>query len=589
MSHHWRAIILPLSLLACGIVTQAATTYWAGTNNGLLKSSDGGVTWPLVKVTTSNSFLSGTLGIDAIALDPQQPANVYFVANTSGGGNGFFRSNDNGATWTGVTLLGIVMGANNTWLAVDPVFTNIIYLGAAGQLHKSTDFGNTWAQVAVPAGVSGLTIDPSASGALYISNANIVYKSTDYGTTWTKLPAVAQPTQGYFAGSVTVDPNNSNTLYVEDGYPYVNGSCGTITQNTDCGLFKSTDGGQTWKNVAPAGVYINVAFDARNGAIYASGAVTGLGHAVLDSTDGGNSWNPLSNKLDGFLVADPSVSGLLIAFQAYPSEAEIFRSTDGGGTWTQISLPTVTPGISQFPNVQCMAVARPLGVVSSTVFRSGPVAPESIVSALGSDLAIQPVIASPPALNVGGTTVNVIDSTGTSRPALIFYASSIEVNFEIPAGTALGTAMVVITSGDGTVWRTAAGIATVAPGFYQLNSSGLAAAYVLRATGTVHTYQNVYQLDNSNNIIPLPIDLSPSTDQIYLELYGTGIRGGSNPTATLGNVTLPVLYAGAQGQYPGEDQVDVGPIPTSLAGAGNLPLVFSINGIPANTINVSIK
>jgi uncharacterized protein (TIGR03437 family) len=473
---------------------------------------------------------------------------------------------------------------------VDPVFTNIIYLGSASQLHKSTDFGNTWTQVAVPAGVVGLGVDPGASGTIYISNTNNVYKSTDYGTTWTKLPTVVQPTQGYSAGSVTVDPNNSQTLYVEDSSPYVSGSCGTITQNTSCGLFKSTDGGQTWKDVAPAGIYVNVAFDAKNGAIYTSGTVTGLGHAFLSSTDGGNTWNPLSNKLvESFVLADPAVSGLLVAFQGFPAQSEVFRSTDGGVNWTQINLPTVTPGISQFPNVQCMAVASPVGAVSSTTFQSGPVSAESIVSVLGSDLALTPTIASPPALNVDGTTVNVIDSTGTSRAALIFYASPIEVNFEIPAGTAPGTAIVIIHSGDGTTWRTAAGIAPVAPGFYRLNSSGLAAAYVLRATGTIHTYENVYQLDNSSNIIPLPINLNPSTDQIYLELYGTGIRGGSNPTATLGAVTLPVLYAGAQGQYAGEDQVDVGPIPQSLAGAGSLPLVFEINGIPANTVYVTVR
>jgi uncharacterized protein (TIGR03437 family) len=129
----------------------------------------------------------------------------------------------------------------------------------------------------------------------------------------------------------------------------------------------------------------------------------------------------------------------------------------------------------------------------------------------------------------------------------------------------------------------------VAPGIYELNSSALAAAYALRATGVVHTYENVYQLDNSSHVVPLPIDLNPSTDQLYLELYGTGFRGGSNPTATIGKLSVPVLYAGAQGQYPGEDQVDIGPIPQSLAGAGNVPIVLTINGVAANAVNVSIK
>jgi hypothetical protein len=54
-------------------------------------------------------------------------------------------------------------------------------------------------------------------------------------------------------------------------------------------------------------------------------------------------------------------------------------------------------------------------------------------------------------------------------------------------------------------------------------------------------------------------------------------------------VSVPVLSAGAQGQYAGEDQINVGPLPLSLAGSGNVPIVLTANGINANVVNVSFQ
>jgi uncharacterized protein (TIGR03437 family) len=84
--------------------------------------------------------------------------------------------------------------------------------------------------------------------------------------------------------------------------------------------------------------------------------------------------------------------------------------------------------------------------------------------------------------------------------------------------------------------------------------------------------------------------MSVSTDQLYLVLYGTGIRYGSKATvATMNGIPVPVLYAGAQPQFLGEDQINLGPIPQSLKGAGAVSLAIAVNGQSSNTVTVQIK
>ena len=74
-------------------------------------------------------------------------------------------------------------------------------------------------------------------------------------------------------------------------------------------------------------------------------------------------------------------------------------------------------------------------------------------------------------------------------------------------------------------------------------------------------------------------------------LYSTGLRYPSslqNVKAKIANVDLPVLYAGAQGSFPGLDQVNL-QVPRSLAGIGEVNLVVAVDGRPANIVRVSIK
>jgi uncharacterized protein (TIGR03437 family) len=82
-----------------------------------------------------------------------------------------------------------------------------------------------------------------------------------------------------------------------------------------------------------------------------------------------------------------------------------------------------------------------------------------------------------------------------------------------------------------------------------------------------------------------------ATDQEYLVLYGTGIRGAAQSavTATVGGISVPVIYAGAQAQYPGLDQINLGPLPMSLKGTGVANVVITVNGQSSNTVTVDFQ
>ena len=228
---------------------------------------------------------------------------------------------------------------------------------------------------------------------------------------------------------------------------------------------------------------------------------------------------------------------------------------------------------------------------SATAGQVEAFAADSIVAAYGSNLAVGTEVATPPlGTTLDGTTVTVTDSLGVTRPADLFYVSSTQVNYEIPDGTAPGPATVTITNKNGTVQTATIQVGTVSPGIFELNTSGLVAAWVLPVVnGAQQALQPVYQLNSSNAVVPLPIHVSAANSQFYLEMYGTGIRNAKTVTVTVGGVSVPVLFSGSAPGYAGEDQVNIGPLPISLAGKGNVNILLTADGQVANTVNVTIQ
>lgn len=122
-----------------------------------------------------------------------------------------------------------------------------------------------------------------------------------------------------------------------------------------------------------------------------------------------------------------------------------------------------------------------------------------------------------------------------------------------------------------------------------LDAARLAAAWVLPVvSGAQQSLQPAYQV-NSGNLEPLPIDLATPDAHYYLEIYGTGIRHASHVSATVGGVSVPMLFYGAAPGYAGLDQVNIGPLPGSLSGQGNVNIVITADGQTANTSNVTIQ
>ena len=220
-----------------------------------------------------------------------------------------------------------------------------------------------------------------------------------------------------------------------------------------------------------------------------------------------------------------------------------------------------------------------------------PVAAESIISVYGTELATGTVVATtvPVPISLDGNTVTVTDSDGIARQAPLYFVSPSQINFEIPTGTAMGTATVTIQNQNGTTQSAVIQIGSVSPGIFELNGSGLVAAWVLPViSGAQQPLLPVWQVV-AGGVVPLAVSLGPSTEQIYLEMYGTGIRNAKTVTVTMGGLSVPVLYYGAAPGYAGEDQVNIGPLPAALAGQGSVNIVLAADGQQANAVTVTIQ
>src|SRR5262249_26609794 len=186
-------------------------------------------------------------------------------------------------------------------------------------------------------------------------------------------------------------------------------------------------------------------------------------------------------------------------------------------------------------------------------------------------------------------------SQGVTRPSPLFFVSPMQVNYQIPPGTAPGAATVTITSGDGTVSTGTINITAIAPSLFSANASGqgvaAAAALRIKANGD-RSFEAVAQFDASEGrLVPIPIDLGPEGDRVFLLAFGTGLRGRSSLSAVsvkMGGVDSEVQFLGPQGGFVGLDQGNI-LIPRSLAGRGEIDIVMTVDGKPANRLIVSIK
>ena len=198
--------------------------------------------------------------------------------------------------------------------------------------------------------------------------------------------------------------------------------------------------------------------------------------------------------------------------------------------------------------------------------------------------------------SLAGRSILVRDSQGVERAAELLYVSPSQINYVIPSGLALGPATVKLIGDSGIIRVGFIQLQRVVPGIFTADASGkgppAAVVQRIKADGTV-TYEPVAQFDPAQNkYVPIPIDLGPETDQVFLDLFGTGIRSRTDLSSikALGFlVGFPeVTYAGPQRIYSGVDQVNIR-LPRSLIGLGKLSIDLLVETALSNHVEINIK
>ena len=242
---------------------------------------------------------------------------------------------------------------------------NVFYIGVNnGGVWKTTDYGRVWRPIFddQPTGsIGAIAVAPSNANVLYVgsgeglqrpdlSTGDGIYKSTDGGVHWTHLGL----RDGQQIPALIVDPRDPNRVFAAVlGHPY--------GPNAERGVFRSTDGGATWTKVLyrdeNTGAF-DVAFDpADANTVYAvlwagrqapweiGGSFNGPGSGLFKSTDGGTTWRPLTRGLpswsDGLGRIGIATSALrptrLYALVDAPRLGGLYRSDDSGESWERIN------------------------------------------------------------------------------------------------------------------------------------------------------------------------------------------------------------------------------------------------------------
>lgn len=254
------------------------------------------------------------------------------------------------------------------------------------------------------------------------------------------------------------------------------------------------------------------------------------------------------------------------------------------------------PGIT-YTSATVNVTGRAVATVSAANYVGVEQAVESIVSAFSSQLSAvtQAALSLPLPISLGGSQIVVRDGNDVERNAPLFYVSPTQINFQIPKDTAEGIAAIKVFSGSGAISLGLLTIGKVAPAFFSADSSGT--GYAAGSTLLVHADgsrvdNNLVRYDSTTaKFLAIPIDLGIASDQVYLTLYGTGIKNRTDLASvkvTIGGVAVAVEYAGEQGFFAGLDQVNL-KLPSSLKGKGEVNVELEIQQRVANVVKINVK
>ncbi len=228
----------------------------ANQERGVYKTTDGGKSWERIL------FVDSDTGCGDLAMDPQEPGNLYasmwqfrrwpYFFKSGGSGSGLYKTTDGGKNWRKITK-GLPQGElGRIALAVAPSRPSVVYAAVESEktaMYRSDDLGETWRWVGSTSNVEArpfyfslLLVDPTDYNRVY-KPASFTSVSTDSGQTWANLGSGTHPDHHAF----WIDPHNPDRLLV----------------GTDGGLYTSHDRGVHWNflQALPISQFYRVSYD----------------------------------------------------------------------------------------------------------------------------------------------------------------------------------------------------------------------------------------------------------------------------------------------------------------------------------------
>lgn len=337
------------SVAATGVPSDPKTYYFGATGGGVWKTTDAGLSWNPI---SDGFFKTGSVG--AIAVADSDPNTIYVgmgeacVRGNASNGDGVYKSTDAGRTWRNV---GLEQTYHIGAVVVHPTNPDIAYLAALGHLwgpnaergvYRTTDGGQTWKQVltrGTEAGASDIVMDPSNPRILYASFWQIsrkpwrmdsggpgsgLWKSTDGGDTWQDISHAPGLPRGV-EGRIGISVSRANPERVY-----------ALVEASDGGVFRSDNGGRTWAKQNSendlrqrAWYFSHIYADTKNPDV-----VYVLNVGMFQSIDGGRTFhtmNPPHGDNHDLWIAPNDPDRMILA-----NDGGATISLDGGRIWSTV-------------------------------------------------------------------------------------------------------------------------------------------------------------------------------------------------------------------------------------------------------------
>ena len=338
---------------------------------------------------TLGALPAGAGSVEAVAFDPRSTKIVYVLTVSGNASTGHvFKTTDGGAHWQATATTGTGWAGDVQALTADPRHPGTLYAGTTVAVYKTVDGGRSWRPfnqglfppnggrqvcdrptgakpycVKQPFGTAGtphfnrgdgwvtaIAVDPANTNIVY-SAADAVRKSSDGGHSWKTVFQFGPA--GYrwlhIVSALAIAPTRPESIYA------IAQASNGLTSHTS--IFKSTDAGKTWR--ATGGGLVSTNPDGWGGALavdprHPTTVYASVGRTLIRTTDAGATWQPITQGLPHQVVTalavDPQQPGTVYA-GLYPTYAHkvftagggIYKTTDGGDTWTP-ALPNITPG-----------------------------------------------------------------------------------------------------------------------------------------------------------------------------------------------------------------------------------------------------